>query len=88
MSKLYVIVDATLSKAHRAVQAAHGVAEYCLKYPDTVWRNHTIVMLKDDDINRWVDWAEAVWREPYWDNKVTCCVAFGKDEPSKECDLM
>src|ERR1017187_6571622 len=45
--KLYVVVNDKLSIAQQAVQSAHAVAEFMKKYPNTLWSNGYLILLKD-----------------------------------------
>lgn len=85
MNKLYTIVRKDL-KGHgqRAVQAAHSVAEYLLKNPNTTWDNGTIVLLTIWDEESLVDFGELLtskginfemFREPDLDNQFTALTA-------------
>jgi hypothetical protein len=44
--KLYVLCDATLSEAQKAVQSAHAVADFQKEYPFAPWTNGTLVLLQ------------------------------------------
>jgi hypothetical protein len=50
------------------VQAAHGVAQYCLDHPDTPWRNGTIVLLVVEGLEAYIQGHDlgrhSVFREP------------------------
>ena len=50
MKKMYVLVRKDLPSTYRMVQGAHAVAEYLLRYPDTEWKNGTLVFLGVPDI--------------------------------------
>lgn len=39
--KMYVVVREDLGPGLRAAQAAHAVAEVCLKYPEAAWKWHS-----------------------------------------------
>jgi hypothetical protein len=79
--KLYVVVDASLSKSQQAVQASHGVAQYVIDediHPSKDrWLNSTLVLLKDRDLDKYLSSCDSYWREPDLDNRVTA-VAFFK----------
>lgn len=77
--KLYVLVDPNLYQAQRAVQAAHAVAEYMKLHPDTKWDNGTLVLLKAKNIEEEAKTADAIFTEPYWDNRITAVAKLGKD---------
>ena len=78
--KLYVLVDSRLSRQHKAVQAGHAVAAYLKAYPDTEWTNGTLVYLKSEDIEFDAQFCDAVWKEPYWKDKLTAAACLGRDE--------
>lgn len=86
--KLYILVDQFLAPSKRAVQAAHAVAEYLLLHPDTEWDNGTLVLLKVPDIENWVQHADAVFREPDLDNRVTAVAAYDISELAKGLTLL
>lgn len=44
--KLYVVVDSTLTPAQQAVQGGHAVAEFCKKFPNTLWQNGYLIYLR------------------------------------------
>ena len=44
--KLYVLCDATLTEAQKAVQSAHAVADFQKEYPFAPWTNGTLVLLQ------------------------------------------
>lgn len=71
---LYIVVDANLSPSQRAVQAAHAVAQFMLVRPG-VWKNETLVLLKDKGIEKYLFEADAFFQEPDLDYQVTA-VAF------------
>jgi len=77
--KLYVLVDATLSKSQRAVQTAHAVAQYLIDNPTTVWNNGTLVVLQAEDINNEALNADSLFREPDLGNRITAITKLGKD---------
>ena len=85
--KLYVIVDSKLSMSHQAVQAAHAVAEYCLTVK-TPWMNGTLVVLKAENLQPYMRYAQAVFREPDLDNRVTAIAALGINELVKNLPLI
>ena len=72
--KLYVLVDANLSKSQQGVQAGHALAEYLLRCK-TDWENGTLVYLKTYDLKKYLHLAEAVFREPDLNNHVTAIAA-------------
>lgn len=85
--KLYVVCDETLTPAQQAVQSAHAVAEFLRKYPNTMWSNGHLILLKTAP-HSWLgkiviptysvcDSAEFI--EPDMGNKVTAFALFGKD---------
>jgi hypothetical protein len=92
-NKLYVVVDASLSKSQQAVQASHGVAEYMLsqsfmgKYRSDGWWNETLILLKDRDLDKYLPDCDSYWREPDLDNMVTA-VAFYTDKFSWDIPLL
>lgn len=48
--KLYVLINASLSNAQKAVQAGHAVAEYMLD-TENGWRNETLIYLRSHNID-------------------------------------
>ena len=44
--KLYIICDAALTEAQKAVQSAHAVADFQKEYPFAPWTNGTLVLLQ------------------------------------------
>lgn len=84
---LYCIVPSDLSRIHRGVQAAHGVAQYMIEYPDSQWKNSTLVVLKTTDMEPWVAGAHSIYREIHWGNRVTCCVYYGPSDRFQQLDL-
>lgn len=88
--KLYVIVDAFLDKSHQTAQSNHATAEFCLRCPELArkWDNHTIIIKKAKNLEEWALQADACFREPYWDNKITAVAAFREDGYAKELPLV
>jgi hypothetical protein len=83
--KLYTLVRRDL-KSHgvRAVQAAHSVAEYLLKNPNTNWDNGTMVLVKVEDEEHLKEYFEhltkrninyVAFQEPDMDNQYTALTA-------------
>ena len=92
--KLYCLVDSRLSRSQQAVQSAHGVAQWCLEYP-YAWRNGTLVLLKVPEPRQWIlangiraNGKFTQFREPDWDNRVTCVVGMGWEEIAKNLPLL
>ena len=81
--KLYVVVNQLLSPSQQAVQSAHAVAEFLKKYPNTLWSNGHLVLLKDTyhidgNMKGWGhDGEYAEFIEPDLNNKVTAYAMFG-----------
>ena len=75
--KLYVLVDPTLSRSQRAVQAAHAVAQYLIDNPNTSWDNGTLVVLKAEDINNEALNADSIFKEPDLNNRITAITKLG-----------
>lgn len=73
--KLYVLVDKSLSQRQKWVQAAHAVAQYLIEIPDG-WRNRTLVILECSDIEKEAERADAIFREPYFGNKITAVAKY------------
>ena len=75
--KLYVLTDSKLSKAQQWVQATHAVAQHFVDYPDTPWKNYTLVMLQCPDIHEWSEMIyekqleHSKFHEPYFENRLT-----------------
>lgn len=86
--KLYILVDQNLSPSQRAVQAAHAVAEYLLTHRDTEWDNGTLVLLKVPDLEPWLKHADAIFREPDLDNRITAIAAYDISEIAKGLTLL
>jgi hypothetical protein len=95
--KLYVFVDASLSRSQQAVQASHGVAQYCQEHPNTSWRNQTIILKKVRELSRWK--AEQVngrdeyedhscFYEPDLKGQLTCVVGLGWEDLAKNFPLL
>lgn len=93
MLKLYVIVDSSLGMSHQAVQAAHAVAEFCLK-EKTPWDNGTLVVLKDSNIPKWKDYLECggkkviSFHEPDRGNQLTAIAGIGWNELVRDLPLL
>lgn len=77
MTKLYVIVDQSLSKRQQFVQGAHAVAQHLVDFPDSAWKNGSLVMLKTKDLKQYMDKCTdnnvvySDFIEPYYDNMIT-----------------
>ena len=73
--KLYVLSDSSLSKPQQWVQATHAVAQHFVDFPDTEWKNYTLVMLQCKDIEGWAMRLEGVdhskFYEPHFNNRLT-----------------
>lgn len=75
--RMYVIVDSQYPAEYRAVQGGHALAAYMLKYPESTWKNETLIYLKTSDLSRWKDKLEfirkdfAYFVEPDVGNKIT-----------------
>jgi len=83
--KLYVVVNEKLTPSQQAVQSAHAVAEFLKQYPNTVWSNGYLVLLKDkpNAVGNMVpyiygDCDIAKFIEPDLGNTVTAYAAFGR----------
>jgi hypothetical protein len=88
MKKLYVLVDAGLSKSQQAVQSGHAVAEYLLENPNTEWDNGTLVYLKTPILETFLYKAEAIFQEPDLDNKITAIAFLAEEAPLGEFRLL
>lgn len=77
--KLYVLVDKKLKNEQRWVQGAHAVAQYVMENPGQ-WENGTLVMLESPDIKTDALGADAVFREPYFNNKITAVAKLSNDK--------
>jgi len=89
--KLFVIVDAFLDRSQQAVQALHAAVKFCLDHPDVAknkWGNQNVVIKKAKDFERWASESDAIFVEPYWDNKQTACVAFRPEGYAEELPLI
>lgn len=94
--RLYVLIDSSLPKVYGAVQGAHAVAQFLLTYPNTKWRNDTLVFLRCEDVNE--TFKElfykakkpvfASWYEPDMDNRMTAFAATGIDNLVKHLPLL
>jgi hypothetical protein len=75
--KLYVLANNKLSKAQQWVQAAHAVAQHFVDFPDTEWKNYTLVMLQCPDLEEWANMLEyqgvehSVFTEPHFQGMLT-----------------
>lgn len=78
--KLYILVDAYLPSKHKAVQAGHAVAEFLRLNPNTPWENGTLVYLKSYDLASDSRKCDVLWREPYWEDRLTAAACLGQDE--------
>ena len=58
MKKLYVLVRSDLkSLQYRGVQAGHGVAQWMLKFPDSQWKNGTLIYVDVADEHALQKWC-------------------------------
>lgn len=91
-SKLYVLVDKTLTKSQQAVQSAHAVAEFLLRVPKTAWDNGTLVLLKVDSVPEWLEKFQglphAFFVEPDLNDKITAVAAVGVGDLVKALPLL
>lgn len=78
--KLYILVDKRLPRDHKAVQAGHAIAAFLKANPNTEWTNGTLVYLRSEDIEFDAQFCDAVWKEPYWDDRLTAAACLGRDE--------
>ena len=71
-------------------QANHATAEFCLRCPELAkaWDNHTIIVKKAEAMSEWAEKADAVFREPHWDNKITAVAAYREDDFAAELPLV
>lgn len=56
MHRLYVLTRQDLNPVYAGVQAGHAVAEYLIQYPQTPWRNSTLIYLvveNEEELNLW-----------------------------------
>lgn len=95
--KLYVVVRGDLAPGLRCAQAAHAVAEMCLRYPERAWEwngdgNYLIVLeAKDEDELRWWFWEHRaagitcqLWMEPDLSYQWTSYAALPQPEQNIE----
>jgi len=75
--KLYVLVCKNLNEKQKWVQGAHAVAQYVIENPGR-WENGTLVMLESPDILKDAESSDSVFREPYYDNRITAIAKLGK----------
>lgn len=77
MSKLFVIVDQSLSKRQQFVQGAHAVAQHLVDFPNSPWKNKSLVMLKTKDLQHYIkllskrDINFSHFVEPYYNGMTT-----------------
>lgn len=81
MKKLFIILDAFVGGGHKIAQTGHGVAAFCLKCPELAreWNNNYIIVKKAKDLEAWLPEADALFSEPYWQNRVTAVAAFREE---------
>ena len=95
--KLFVLTRKDISPSQQAVQAGHAVAEFLLRFPDTKWRNGTLVYLgvdNEDQLNRWayklyfkdIEWIG--FREPDIGNQLTAIATVGNDRIYSKLKLL
>ena len=97
MKKLYVIVRDDLTPSQKAVQAGHAVAEWLLKYPDSIWKNDTLVYLKVPNKIHLLNVMADMWEipnqstaffEPDLDNEITAVACLGRNKIVKKLPLL
>jgi hypothetical protein len=95
MKKLYVVVRDDLSFPQKAVQAGHAIAAWMLKFPDSVWKNDTLVLLKADDKKHLTDIWSDLWRnetaaffEPDIGDEITAIACLGGNKIVKKLPLL
>lgn len=91
-SRLYVLVDGTLSPSQQAVQAGHAVAAACLG--GAPWQNRTLVYLRVRDLKELKKWRQKLgprafpFYEPWYDNTLTAIAVVGEKEEFEGLPLM
>ena len=97
MQKLYVLVRSDLYHEYQAVQAGHAVAEWLVTFPDTQWRNETLVYLnvKDEfELEKWCfklkdnNLKYAEFREPDIGNQMTAISCLTDTDIFKKLPLL
>jgi len=92
-----VIVRRDLEPSQQAVQGGHAVAEYLLSYPNTEWRNGTLVYLgvsDKEDIDKWQfrldleDVPYSIFREPDMNNEITAISSVYDESFFKKLQLL
>jgi len=83
-----VLADNALSKSQQAVQSAHAVAQYLLDHPETKWTNGTLVLLKTDDLEAYLPYAESIFREPDLENQITALTFLDKGDRVRNLRLV
>lgn len=70
------------------MQAGHVVAEYLLTRHDDEWTNGTLVYLKTNCLECYLEHAQAIFREPDLDNRITAIAFLAWESPPGEFRLM
>ncbi len=97
MIKLYVLVRTDLSPSQQAVQAGHGVAEYLLTNPNTIWKNGTLVYLGVKNEDKMMEWQfdlkqnnadHTCFHEPDLNNQITSIACVDSQKTFKKLKLL
>lgn len=87
--KLFIIVDAWLDRNRAVAQIVHATASFCLTRPEEAaqWNNSTVIIKKAKNLDDYVKDADATFKEPHWEDKITAVAAYRDDEYAKELPL-
>jgi len=87
VKKLYVLTDKHLNREQKWVQATHAAIQYVIENPDT-FENGTLVILESPDIEQDALLADTIFREPYYDNRITSAAKLTSGEEFKGYKLL
>ncbi len=94
-SKLYLLINNSLSVGLTVAQAVHGGVQWVLdNHPHQTWNNGTLVCLACPNIDEWKQKLEflnvnfSTFHEPDIDNQLTASIVYGHEKLFRKLKLI